>query len=435
MGSFLLDRRVARGLLLFRMAQRGPRWYGELGKVALFWLLLAAVVLLPMVMLYLAAWVCPGLRVLAILWMVLLLMLPALALVRGFVFRKRAGIVLNYLRQGLSLNSPLPEWLAIAAHGERGVLAARLAVLAEVLRGGTPLATALRYGLPELAPADQALIAQAEAGGSLPESLARLELRRQRWRAGDDLDRVYLLFIAGGLVVAWIAFGGAEVFVFAKMIKLSSSFHAAIPPMALALIRSRNWVGPAGFFLAILLLFLTAIWLRQFLWPDYRRLRFIEWLRQRLLYYTPLVGHIYRPGQWASATNSLARGVADGRTLPDVLQTAQSSGVEGVAGAKLSRWQRLLAGGMALRPAAEAANLPRLLCAALVPGGAQILADGLNYVAAVYAQRYRRRLEIFRSAIIPAAVVSFGLVVGLLVVSLWQMYVAIIILVEHQGPY
>jgi type II secretory pathway component PulF len=194
-------------------------------------------------------------------------------------------------------------------------------------------------------------------------------------------------------------------------------------------------MGEGSFCLAILLLCLTAIWLRQLLWPDYRQMHFIEWWRQRLFYYTPLIGHIYRPGQWADVTTSLARGVADGRTWPDVLQTAQSGGVECVVEEKLCHWQRLLARGMELRPAAEAAKLPRLLCAALVPGGAQILADGLNYVAAVYAQRYRRRLEIFRGAIIPASVVCFGLVVGLLVVSLWQMYVALIILVEHQGPY
>ncbi len=435
MGFFSIDRRVARGLFFFRIAQRGRRWYWSVGKVAFFWLLLAVFVATPILVIFLSAKAYPRLGHLLFFWDFFLLLLPALALVRWFRSRKRADIVIHYLHQGLHLSHPLPEWLAIAADGERGRLAARLLVLSEVLRRGTPLATALRYGLPEMAPEDLALVAQGEAAGSLGQALERLEGRRRVWRDGDDLDRVYLLFLAAGLLMVTLSVAGAVVSLLASLIKLANSFGAPIPVLALVMAAQRHFLIQVGVWLSLVLLILAVVWLRRLLWPSYQRLKSIEWLRQRLLYYTPLVGHIYRPGQWADVTRSLAQGVAGGRRFPEILQTAESGGIGGVAARRLSRWRRLLAGGVALRPAAQAAKLPRLLCGVLDQPNGQGLADGLSYVSGIYQQRYRRRLEMLRGAVVPASVMCLGLIVGLLTVSLWQMYVGIVILVEHRGPY
>ena len=229
MGFFSIDRRVARGLFFFRMAQRGQRWYWSVGKVAFFWLLLVVLLATPVLVIFLSAKAYPRLGHLLFFWDFFLLLLPALALVRWFRARKRADIVIHYLHQGLHLRHPLPEWLAIAAGGERGRLAARLLVLSEVLRRGTPLATALRFGLPEMAPEDLALVAQGEAAGSLVQALERLERRRRVWRDGDDLDRVYLLFLAAGLLMVTLSVAGAVISLLANLIKLADSFGAPIP--------------------------------------------------------------------------------------------------------------------------------------------------------------------------------------------------------------
>lgn len=435
MGFFSIDRRVARGLYFFRLAQQGHRWYWSAGKVAIFWILLAVFITTPALVLFVSRRAYPDVRYFLVLWLLFWMMLPALALVRRFRAGKCADMVIHYLHQGLHVNHPLPEWLAIAAGGERGPLAARLLVLSEVLRHGTPLSTALRYGLWEMAPADLALITQAEAGGSLPQALERLERRRQVWRNGDGLERVYLLFLAGGLFVVAFSLAGTEFFVFPKMIMLARSFGAPIPTIALAIEASRYLLSQIDACFQFVLLGLAVAWLRQLLWPWYARLRSVQWLRQRLLYYTPLIGHIYRPGQWADVTRCLAQGVADGRSLAEILQTAESGDIGGVTARRLSRWRRALARGAKLRPAAERARLPSLLCAVLDQPDATALAESLNYVSGIYRQRYRRRMEIFRSALIPASVVGLGLVVGLLTVGLWQMYLGIVILFEHAGPY
>jgi hypothetical protein len=114
-------------------------------------------------------------------WAILLLiLLPTIALFRRFRARHRAAAIMRWIDHGMMQNRPLPEWLAMAGSGQRGALARRLLVLAELLREGMSLPMALEFGLPELNSADVAAMAQADdapAARGLPGVVRRLACR------------------------------------------------------------------------------------------------------------------------------------------------------------------------------------------------------------------------------------------------------------------
>ena len=192
--------------------------------------------------------------------------------------------------------------------------------------------------------------------------------------------------------------------------------YVVIPLMLLA----AGWIG--------------AVFVRRSLSARPREFRWTAWLKDRLLYYSPVVAGAYRPGQWALAIRNLADAVAAGHTIAEAVQSAQA-GLGGVVSQKLIGWQNLLECGAAPGPAAVAAGLPQLLCDCLENAGSALLAPSLGYAADVFEHRRRKRVEFLQCATIPAAVLALGALVLWVEYSFWHFYATVITAVEHKGPY
>ena len=405
-----------------RAIRRGRpyRWYQSIGKVFGFWLLVVAV---------------PFLLNLPAPLVDLFLLLPAVALARHFLARKRAEAVIGYISQGVRLNRPLAGWLRTCGHGERGKVAIRLLVISELLERGQKLGAAVALGLPEIPAGDVNVITAGEAGGSLLSSLQRLGSRKSTWRIGRQLDQSYLFYLGLVLAATVIAVGGMNVFVVPLFVREFAKIHVVVVPPVLGPPWSKLGYGVAFFVVGLPLSCWAAAWVRATFSPNYRGIPTVRWLLDRFLYHTPLVRGVYQPGQWADVAGALAQGVQNRHEFTPILFGMAQGGMNGVIRRMLERWAKMMENGVGLAAAARATHLPEFLCAILEQPTGDALACGLRYAASCYEQTYRRRCEMVRGAMIPVLVLALGVLVLLVDFSFLKLYTDLILAFEHKGPY
>ncbi len=365
----------------------------------------------------------------------LLLMIPVWVIGRYFIARRRSDIVIQKIYGIVRLNHPLPENLLSVANCDPGAVGVRLQTLSELLQQGLPLAEALRLALPELPAADCASIDEADRSGRLLQELERLNARRKLWPLPSELDGSYWFYVIATFGVFMFAAAGFANFVAPKLWKMFHAYGIPFENQWLSQVIFRVpkwWWMPVLAFVAVVAIGAAGAALRRLIMPFFRTGTVSIYIRDRVAWWLPILGPLIRWRAWSDSSRILSQGIAVGRPLPEVADSAAAAVGSRVARHRLRRWRKRILDGMSADLAAAKCGLPAIVCRSVAqPLGAT--GSALALAAGYYDLKYRRRVEIIRAVSIPLVVLSMGTLVLMLCLALYVPYVELLQFIGRGG--
>jgi type II secretory pathway component PulF len=356
------------------------------------------------------------------------LFVPMLAAAARAVRRQRATAVLAYLDQAVRLNQPLDRLLAAAERSETGKVAIRLADLRAALATGLSMTDALAATVPELDARAAGAIAHGEATGRLAQALHRLlreDTRRSRQMQDDAAFAAWYPPLLLAVVAAVLAIIG--VFVLPKYDRILRDFHVPMPWATRWLIECIDWLPYLGLPVGLALLVGLGWQLRHVFHGD-RLGWLLRWPRDRMLWYTPVVGPVQRDRNLADLCDALAESAERGLPLDAGLLQAGRLHLNGVLRQRVSRWAGGLAGGQDPAAAGRAARMPPAVVGLLATSAS---AGALRFAARFYAGRLAVRRALLAAAFVPVVTTAIGLLVALVALAL---FLPIRDMIDHLSP-
>jgi type IV pilus assembly protein PilC len=345
------------------------------------------------------------------------------------VRRRRAAAVLVYTEQAIRLNLPLPEMIAAAAASETGTLQARLMDLHTLLQYGMPLDEALAKGVPEM-PNDACRNASAGLRiGRLPSILARIARRLQpdpNEIAANDFYVIYGILL---LCAIFFITGMVFIFVMPKFRQIFRDFHIQLPwSMRLLLsVGNSDWAMPSiSLILGIIVLGAITYFFVTVFFPSGSRQAVSNFL-DRLLWNVPIYHRYAEQRGLADLCEVVSEAAIAGTPLDEAL--VQAAGIQRnyVMHERVARWARGVGSGEKLEQAASAAQMPALVVGLL--GTARTSDDIVQTFAFLYRHydsAFSRLHEALREMYVPAVVLTLGVIVGWIAVSLFASMAALL---------
>lgn len=314
----------------------------------------------------------------------------------------------------LAAGLPLDRALGIMAEVAGGAREAGLvASILDEVKAGHALSSAMARQGGAFDRFAVALVQAGEAGGRLAEGLERLADHQRRARRIRESVRTALIYPAFLLAVAAISISILLVVVIPEFEALFDEAARELPLLTRIVFGAAAGLRDFGWLLLLAFL-LWLLWFRRRLATPQGRRAFDRWLLG-----LPLAGRLIRDVETERFARSLAALLGGGVGLPEAMRLA------GEAMANRDLGQRLAEAGLRL---SEGARLGQLLTQAgvlpalalqLVRVGEETgrLPEMLQEIAVIYAEEAESGVRRAMALIEPVLIVSLGLFVALVIVS------------------
>lgn len=348
--------------------------------------------------------------------------------------RRRAGVVLAHLHQAVRMNLPLPEMLHAAADSERGTTRRRLDWLAFRLDRGDGLSDAVRDTVPELDDRAVRLLSVGEWAGRLDATLGYLVEKHAP--INDDHGRVRIegFYVVMVLMMVAAAVAGMTALIIPKFHEIFKDFGTELPDVTRAMVGFADFAArdtPIASLLAFVIvvgygLGVLAIFEHWFVgrvpWGAPARA-----LGATVGSVIPGIGSIPRDRALAQVCFVLGEATRSGLRLDSAIEETAHLKMPSVWRGRVAAFGENVRSGMEPGEAARAAKMPGIVCGMLGPAARTgDTAGAFDFLARYFDQRFSRAAALLRGAMIPTAVLSLGLVVGLTVVAMIMPLVALI---------
>ena len=354
--------------------------------------------------------------------------LTGLATVRArsrFVERIVVGQIATVVRQNL----PLATGLALAADSETGWPRTHLLRISKLLAQGLTLSEAMRVGFPDCPSLVLSLVAAGEKAGQLPAALDQAEDHLvERARRRDEFDTSVWPYPAILLAFMCLTVAGIMVAVIPKFKEIFADFGVELPAMTRLLMSISEWFvsgTPPGWILVLIPVVIVAcFWLRRRRYPDLQlRSRIADWIRWHVPGFRRAVF-----GQGMSVMLRLMRhAVRSGMNLAPAARLAAGVDVNACLRRRMTHFADLLARGMDVGQASDAAGLGRVATTALAAGQrAGNMDAALRYAADYHDAIVSRWWIVLKRLAWPLSTLVMASIVGFVVLALFTPLVTLI---------
>ncbi len=358
-----------------------------------------------------------------------LLMLLVIARSARRVRRNRGSMVLNYLKQAVGLNLPIPPMLAAAKASEKGALAGRLCAVCSALESGQLVGEALQANVPELPDRAVDLISAGERIGRLPAVLERLTAE-ERAAARANTYESMLGWNYGVVLILFLTLmiTGFTAFIMPKFEEIFQDFDVAMPWQT---VMTMEFIGNLGMPLVLLVLVMILAVAGGALHQSFHGIEGVArpWrsVTDRLIWWTPVARSVARDRGLGDACSLITEALKAGDTVEAAAYEAGELKTNAVLRRRLRRFADALRVGQPLRDAAEDARLPKLMVGMLATG--QAVSDPLrvfDFLGRYYANRFSRTATLIQASVLPGIVLTIALIVGWIVYSIMLPLVVLI---------
>ncbi len=320
---------------------------------------------------------------------------------------RQSAVEQAFLQMVILLKGDVPVVAALETTAElsKGDLGMALCETAELVRGGTPLAKALRVTMPWLGRIFIGLMEVGEANGSLPQMFtytAEIMSRRRKIRSQIIRAMTYpVLVVIAGLGVGYYI----STVAIPKIISVMGD-PDKLPSITRSLLVTSEWLEGHG--LVVLLAPVLAVAAYMAL----RRMPVVGLFVDRIALYVPVFGKVGRFSANAVFNHTMAMLVKSGISVVDGLELTRTTISNGWYSLQLSRSRAMVMSGRMFSDSISETSLKSLtpLTPALVRVGENSgnMDEGLDYVGTYYAEALERRLDLLGKLIEPALIVVVG---------------------------
>ena len=347
--------------------------------------------------------------------------------------KRRAGTVLSHLDQAIRTNLPLPTMLFAAADAERGPTRQRLNALAHSLEGGTALGDAIRKTVHEVNESDARLIDVGEWAGRLDPTLEFLGGRYASLNNDSEQRHFQWFYTAMILMMVLMTVVTMTVMIIPKFNEIFKDFGTELPQMTQWMVAISDFMIWNGFtailgwilvgtYFIILIALVERWWFGVVDWAAPFRA-----IATRLASFLPWLGTLPRDRALAQVFFVLAEAARSGLRLDSAIDEAAHLKMPNTWRTRIAAFGDGVRRGLEPGEAARAAKLPPIVSGMLGPaarGGDT--AGAFDFLARYFDGRFSRAAALVRGAMVPAAVLTLGLVVGLTVLAMIMPLVALI---------
>ncbi len=363
---------------------------------------------------------------------ILLLGIPIVGALRYWLHAREARVWAALETTALVIGEclPLVDGLNAAARAERGRFRRQLESFSHQLAFGRSVAGAFRLTWPNCPAEVSGALLAGEAGGTLPTALRQVVAAQRRRRAGSDHWTAAKIYLTLMLIGVPSLFAFLFRFVVPRMWLIFYDFDVPRPGLLGMLSRIASFVSTMPLLLPgislLVLALLVQTWVaRYFLVRAPDRFQPFARLTDSLAWMLPPL----RRFAWIRASERqlpiLAAAVRAGYDLPDAADHASHADANWFARQRLVRWAAAIRGGAPPAVAAHSVGLPKPWREALCAADPNELAAALDYLHGYYASLSAHWARMLASALLPALVLTLGIVVGTVVVALFVPVVSI----------
>lgn len=300
---------------------------------------------------------------------------------------------------------PVVSALETCAELSKGDLRPALDETAALVRGGLPLAKALRRSMPWIGKLFIGLVEVGEANGTLPQMFAyAAKIMRQRRTIRSQVVRAMTypaLVVFMGLGVGYYVSAVA----IPKIVSVMGN-PDALPPITRSLLTTSAFLKAHGEWLLLAPALAAAGWMML------RRMPVVGVFCDRVSLYVPIFGKVGRFSANALFNHTTSMLVASGISVVDALDLVRETLGNGWYRLQLAEVRRRVLGGRMFSAALRETAMRRLspLTPALVKVGESSgsMDEGLNYVGDYYGEALERRLDLLGKLVEPALIVVVG---------------------------
>ena len=323
-----------------------------------------------------------------------------------FLIRKGA-VEQAFLQMVILLKGDVPVVTALETTAELTKSDLRMALdeTAGLVRGGLPLAKALRQTMPWIGDLFIGLVEVGEANGSLPQMFTyAANIMRQRRTIRNQIVRAMtypVLVVIAGLGVGYYI----STVAIPKIISVMGD-PEKLPAITRSLLTTSSWLQANGLF--VLLAPIAAIAVYVLL----RRIPGVGLAIDRVALAVPIFGKVGRFSANALFNHTMAMLVKSGITVVDALDLIRGTLANGWYRLQLARSRAKVMAGRMFSDSLNETALRKLtpLTAALVKVGENSgnMDEGLDYVGEYYGDALERRLDLLGKLIEPALIIVVG---------------------------
>jgi len=295
--------------------------------------------------------------------------------------------------------------LEATAELAKGDLCMALYEIADLVRGGLPLAKALRQTMPWIGDLFIGLVEVGEANGSLPQMFTyAANIMRQRRTIRNQIIRAMtypVLVVIAGLGVGYYI----STVAIPKIVSVMGD-PEKLPAITRSLLTTSSWLQANGLF--VLLAPIAAIAVHVLL----RRIPGVGLAIDRVALAVPIFGKVGRFSANALFNHTMAMLVRSGFSVVDALDLIRGTLANGWYRLQLARSRAKVMAGRMFSDSLNETALRKLtpLTPALVKVGENSgnMDEGLDYVGEYYGEALERRLDLLGKLIEPALIIVVG---------------------------
>lgn len=347
--------------------------------------------------------------------------------------RVQSRQVLMYLEQATRLGFPLPEYLETAARSESWILALRLRNLAQRLKSGALVGTAVANLVPEISYRQACLIAAGENAGRLRATLSRLVTQERQKNSHREEHAIYYrtygVVVIGGMLGLMMFL---MLFVVPKFREIFNDFKTSLPAITEWVLHITDlFVNSYLPYILLVLLGFGALMIIGGLihriclpgWPPVSELLPIR----RLSWYVPIWHQLESDAGLADVCETMAEGAGSGMPIDRIFAQAECLQLNPVLHHRLQNWREMTLRGVAISAAARQAGLPEMVPGILATAtGEDGMRRALEFLGHAYRARFSRTWLLIQGIGQPLIVLMLGLVVGTFVLAFFLPLVKLI---------
>ncbi len=320
---------------------------------------------------------------------------------------RKGAVEQVFLQMVILLKGDVPVVSALETTAElaKGDLRMALWETADLVRGGMPLAKALRDTLPWLGKIFIGLIEVGEANGSLPQMFTyTANIMAQRRKIRNQIIRAMtypVLVVFAGLGVGYYI----STVAIPKIISVMGD-PEKLPAITRSLLTTSEWLQANGVLVLLMPMMAVATYIIL------RRVPVVGMWIDRVALYVPIFGKVGRFSANAVFNHTMAMLVKSGISVVDGLGLSRTTLSNGWYRLQLTRSRSMVMSGRMFSDALSETSLKSLtpLTPSLVRVGENSgnMDEGLDYVGDYYADALERRLDLLGKLIEPALIVVVG---------------------------
>jgi type IV pilus assembly protein PilC len=287
---------------------------------------------------------------------------------------------------------------------------------------------AVAAGLPGISPRTLGLIGSAERSGRLPFALNRVARDAAYRFDGRPGAELYLRWYPATLaLVTSVIVTAVCVFVMPKFFAIFDDFGLELPRVTVLMAEVWEVIAiPLAIVVGLTTLMYVGRMLATILAPRLVPRGPVRWAIDQLKWRTPVLAGVTRWRALADVCHVMADALEAGHPLDYAVTEASRSGTNVVLAERLSEWADHTRAGQPPVEGAKRANMPAMLVGLLRTSAGADLADVLRFLARYYDGRFARSSVMLNAALVPVLSLVAGLIVGLIVLSLFLPLVQMI---------